>query len=494
MNANTGLVFYPRKNENDFVSIVVLDGNQGGSSPVGRQGGKQILKLFRNNFGKYVVCHELMHAAGVYHEQARKDRDNFIRINFDNITDDQKHNFQIEDNGTSHGSYDYCSIMEYPGFINSMAVDKSKPIITCSSGNISLACPACMGTRNGLTDADKKGLETYYSQIGVSRFPSGKPFEMGCKGTYLSQKFATDAMLKLNENADIRKLTGGITIIDVSTLATYIPGNPIDADGFYIPGHNPGSYYYYSVKTGIPTAQGSIISKTYVKMGIGNPVLGWPEGNETPYLNGAYQVFNHGYMYSTPMGEAFYVRKGPIYDKWANVAGGVHGNLGWPEMSETLLPDGKGYFMRLNHGHIYWSPAHGAMIVKGKIFDAWAGTGWEKGKLGYPISDYIPENTNSTVAANQVYENHGYQKFEGGIIFSTLFTGGVRGQANETTDIVYGNPEIILKERTVRSQLNSQSAANAAAQQNQATDKIKNSELNKKAINPQPLPPKQTKQ
>jgi len=494
MNANTGLVFYPRKSENDFVSIIVVNGNQGGNSPVGRQGGKQILRLFTGNFDKFTLCHELMHACGVYHEQGRKDRDNFIRINFDNITDDQKHNFQIEDNSTSHGAYDYCSIMHYPGFIGSMAIDKSKPIITCSSTNNVLPCPACMGVQNGLTDADKQGLQVYYAQIGVSRFPSNQTFDMGCKGTYLAQKTATDAMLKLNNNADIRKLTGGITIIDVNTLATYVPGNPNDADGFFIPGHYNGSYYYYSVKTGLPTAQGSVISKTYVKLGIGNPILGWPEGSETPYLNGAYQIFNHGYMYTPPASvDAFFIRKGPIYDKWANVAGGVHGNLGWPEMNETLLPDGKGYFMRLNHGHIYWSPAHGAMIVKGKIFDTWAGTGWEKGKLGYPISDYIAENASSPSGAKQTLETQGYQKFEGGIIFSTVFTGGVRGTPNETTSIAYGNPEILLKERSLKSQLNSKEAANAA-QQNPATNKVKNSELNKKAINPQPLPPNQNKQ
>lgn len=59
---------------------------------MGKIGGQQIvalerptkrsLKCFRS-VGKPI--HELLHALGVFHEQSRADRDNYVKIMFDNI-------------------------------------------------------------------------------------------------------------------------------------------------------------------------------------------------------------------------------------------------------------------------------------------------------------------------------------------------------------------------------------------------------------------------
>ena len=61
------------------------------------------------------VIHEIGHAVGLWHEQSREDRDAFIDINWDNIIEEYKHNFEqhITD-GDDIGTYDYCSIMHYP--------------------------------------------------------------------------------------------------------------------------------------------------------------------------------------------------------------------------------------------------------------------------------------------------------------------------------------------------------------------------------------------
>jgi len=503
MNATTGLVFYPRKAEKDYISIIVLKGDQGGSSPVGKQGGIQLVNLFTGNFTMYTVCHELMHAAGVFHEQCRKDRDNFISINMDNIIDDQKHNFQIEDNGTSHGAFDFCSIMQYSSYINSMAIDISKPVITCKPSG----CPACMGKRTGLTDLDKKGLDLFYGQIGVSRVPSNQKFEMGCTGTYLDQKIAAEKMITLNgNNPDVVKFTGGITLYgtDNTKLAIHVPGNTNDGDGYFIKAYRNDAYYFYSNKTGIASGQGSIIGKLYNTLG--NKLLGWPETSEAKYLNGSYQIFNHGYIYSTPMGEAFYITKGPIYTKWAD-GGGIAKGLGWPKKSETLLPDGKGYFQIFEHGLIYWNAAYGAFVIKGKIYDAWAAQKWEQGQLGYPVSDFVDQtpkqqpnqNPGNTGVTQFRQEQSGYQAFEHGVIFWT-FTPGI----NEATEVQLGNPKEILA-KSKKSMGTRQSSGAMTPMDSSKINNIKNlppkqksstapRQFNNGAINPQPLPPKTIKQ
>ena len=55
------------------------------TSWTGRSGGKQPLSLGKGCCRKGVVIHELLHSLGMMHEHCRADRDQFIRINFNNI-------------------------------------------------------------------------------------------------------------------------------------------------------------------------------------------------------------------------------------------------------------------------------------------------------------------------------------------------------------------------------------------------------------------------
>ncbi|XP_037836426.1 meprin A subunit beta isoform X2 [Kryptolebias marmoratus] len=62
------------------------------------------------------VEHEILHALGFYHEQSRYDRDEYVKIVFDNIIEENKHNFAkvgSEDSSTHGTSYDYLSVMHY---------------------------------------------------------------------------------------------------------------------------------------------------------------------------------------------------------------------------------------------------------------------------------------------------------------------------------------------------------------------------------------------
>lgn len=143
--------------------------NVGGVSKIGRQGGGQALML-APSANKGTVMHELMHAAGFYHEQCRPDRDQFIKLHEENMLDGRKSQFQIEP-GVTQSTYDYCSIMHYP----STAFTKNNlPTIECALSGQSVPCPDCLGNRTDFSAKDIEGIDRFYNK--VSRFPCNTAF------------------------------------------------------------------------------------------------------------------------------------------------------------------------------------------------------------------------------------------------------------------------------------------------------------------------------
>lgn len=67
------------------------------------------------------AIHEIGHAMGLFHEQSRADRDNFININTSNIVSTMAHNFntylQNSLSGVDIGTFDFNSIMIYPSIV-----------------------------------------------------------------------------------------------------------------------------------------------------------------------------------------------------------------------------------------------------------------------------------------------------------------------------------------------------------------------------------------
>jgi hypothetical protein len=171
-NDNTELCLVPRSNEDDYIRIsfsTTLGLNVAGVSKLGRQGGGQPLQL-ASTATKGTVLHELMHAAGFYHEQARSDRDQFVVIHEENMQAGMKNQFQIEP-GITQSTYDYCSIMHY----SATAFSKNGlPTIECSLSGVSVPCPSCLGNRTDFSQKDIDGIDKFYSK--VSRFPCKTPF------------------------------------------------------------------------------------------------------------------------------------------------------------------------------------------------------------------------------------------------------------------------------------------------------------------------------
>uniref|UniRef100_A0A3Q1G3U3 Metalloendopeptidase n=1 Tax=Acanthochromis polyacanthus TaxID=80966 RepID=A0A3Q1G3U3_9TELE len=107
----TCIRFVPRRFERAYLSI---QSRFGCSSLLGRIGDRQMVSLQR--FGcidHSIIQHELMHALGFYHEHTRSDRDHYVRINWENVPDYFKKNFNKQDTENLNIPYDYSSVMHY---------------------------------------------------------------------------------------------------------------------------------------------------------------------------------------------------------------------------------------------------------------------------------------------------------------------------------------------------------------------------------------------
>ena len=90
---------------------------------------------------------------GYLHEQSRNDRDNYVTINWDNIDEDKKHNFdKCNDCSNQNTPYDYNSVMHYGAWSFS---NNGLQTITTNNGEE-------IGQRDGFSYYDIIGLNQLY--------------------------------------------------------------------------------------------------------------------------------------------------------------------------------------------------------------------------------------------------------------------------------------------------------------------------------------------
>ncbi|CAL8404865.1 unnamed protein product [Boreogadus saida] len=103
--------FVWRRRQRDYIYFHPFSGCW---SYIGRQGRRQMVSLQqRGCVYPQVIQHELLHALGFHHEQARSDRDDHVQIQTQNVKPENLNNFDKVDTNNLGTPYDYNSVMHY---------------------------------------------------------------------------------------------------------------------------------------------------------------------------------------------------------------------------------------------------------------------------------------------------------------------------------------------------------------------------------------------
>ncbi len=115
ISAKVAVQFVPYDGEVAFITIrngALADVSS--SSAIGRTGAEQFLNIGSLHWARPgILVHETCHALGLYHEQQRSDRANFVTIVTTKVQSAHISNFNVISSATRRGGYDLRSIMHY---------------------------------------------------------------------------------------------------------------------------------------------------------------------------------------------------------------------------------------------------------------------------------------------------------------------------------------------------------------------------------------------
>ncbi|MBB5648458.1 M12 family metallopeptidase [Pedobacter cryoconitis] len=108
----TNIQFIPRTNQDNYVTIYDTNESSSSSNAIGMESGKKEIYLSASQ-PTGTIAHEIMHSLGVFHEQCRPDRNNYITVHMDLIPDNLKYQYNIFPSSQGLGPFDFDSIMLY---------------------------------------------------------------------------------------------------------------------------------------------------------------------------------------------------------------------------------------------------------------------------------------------------------------------------------------------------------------------------------------------
>jgi len=139
-------------------------------------------------------------------------------------------------------------------------------------------------------------------------------------------------------------------------------------------------------------------------------VLGAKQGDVYAIGDGFAQDFAGGKMFFTPDTGAKFLY-GAVLDKYESLGGPAGSTLGFPTMNEVpglASPDSRvSTFSASDNPVIFWTPDHGAYVVRGAMNAAWDKLGSSGGVLGVPVSDetYDGQDANQSFSGGTVSWN-----------------------------------------------------------------------------------------
>ncbi len=152
------------------------------------------------------------------------------------------------------------------------------------------------------------------------------------------------------------------------------------------------------------------------KAGGATSPLGARKGDVYPVGDGFALDFDGGKMYYTTDTGAKYMY-GPILGKYESLGGPATSDLGFPTIDEVpglAGPDSRAAtFSASDKPVIFWTPDHGAFVVRGALNAAWDRLGSSGGVLGAPVGDetYDGEVTSQKFAGGAVSWNRKTKEF-----------------------------------------------------------------------------------